>query len=134
MYLAFVRKCFLLYISADFWVVETNYQYAIIFGCHQLDTDGICHRDHVLVYILARSPSIPHSIKHHIQKVIQRDLCVDPRLLQETKHNELCPLDDDVTAMLKGKSSKRVSFHKTLNLLSCRGAFAIVLQRPNLIS
>jgi len=73
--------------AGAFWVIETNYEYALIYGCSQLRNDGACDVSAEFAYVISRRATLPGPLRRRVDYIIRRRLCIDSSRLQFTKHS-----------------------------------------------
>ncbi|KAK7459419.1 hypothetical protein BaRGS_00039014, partial [Batillaria attramentaria] len=73
---------------------------ALVYWCHSFDGNGVCHKDSLVVEILARSANavIPEDKMHHLNQLIV-NVCVDVADVQPTSQSFKCTIPDSVSAL-----------------------------------
>jgi len=78
-------------------VIETNYEYALIYACYDMlrddaNDDVVCDVSAEFAYVIARRPSLPGPLLRRVDYIVRRRLCIDSDRLQFTKHSRTRPL------------------------------------------
>ena len=78
--------------AGAFWVIETNYDYALIYGCSEQRDDGACDVNAEFAYVISRRPSVPGPLLRRVDYIVRRRLCIDTSRLLFTNHSRMCLL------------------------------------------
>ena len=77
--------------TGAFWIIETNYDYALIYGCSAQRDDGACDVSAEFAYVIGRRPSLTRPLIGRVEYIVRRRLCVDSSRLQFTQHSRTVP-------------------------------------------
>jgi lipocalin len=84
----------LAFLRGSFWVIETNYDYALVYGCFRERPDGACEAGFELAYVLGRRRSLPEPLLRRVQYIIRHRLCIEGvRLRMVDQGGRVCPPD-----------------------------------------
>lgn len=83
------------FLRGAFWVVETNYEHAIIYSCYKTNEDGTCHSDNELAYVISRNQTLRPAIVKRIQWIVRNRLCIEVNRLKHTDYKFPCPPDPE---------------------------------------
>ena len=78
--------------TGAFWVIETNYVYALIYGCSEQRDDGACDVNAEFAYVISRHASVPAPLLRRVDYILRRRLCIDTTRLQFTQHTRVYPI------------------------------------------
>ena len=73
--------------AGAFWVIETNYEYALIYGCNELGDDGSCDVNAEFAYVISRRASLRGPLVRRVDYIVRRRLCIDSSRLHFSKHS-----------------------------------------------
>ena len=75
--------------AGAFWVIETNYDYALIYGCSAQRDDGSCDVSAEFAYVISRRASLPGPLLRRVDYIVRRRLCIDTSRLRFTQHTRM---------------------------------------------
>ena len=65
-------------ISVEYWILSTDYtSYAVTYSCHHTYEDGTCDKQREALWVLSRTPTLPHTVEKKVDEAI-RGACLDP--------------------------------------------------------
>jgi len=83
----YVNVCSTSIHAGAFWVIETNYDYALMYGCNDRRDDGACDVNAEFAYVISRRRSLPVQLVRRVDYIVRRRLCIDASRLQFTNHS-----------------------------------------------
>jgi len=73
--------------AGAFWIIETNYEYALVYGCNEMREDGACDVSSEFAYVISRRAVLPGPLLRRVDYIVRRRLCIDSSRLQFTEHS-----------------------------------------------
>ena len=70
-----------------FWVIETNYDYALIYGCNERREDGACDVNAEFAYVISRRPTLAPPFLRRVNFIVRHRLCIDSSRFQFIEHS-----------------------------------------------
>jgi len=70
-------------------VIETNYEYALIYACNDVsdDDDAVCDVSAEFAYVISRRASLPGPLLRRVDYIVRRRLCIDSSRLVFAEHS-----------------------------------------------
>ena len=76
--------------AGAFWVIETNYDFALIYSCAARRDDGACDVSAQFAYVISRRRTLHRALLRRVDFIVRRRLCIDSSRLQFTRHSRTC--------------------------------------------
>ncbi|XP_038045827.1 uncharacterized protein LOC119720270 [Patiria miniata] len=94
--------------AVEYWILSTDYtSYAVTYSCHRTYEDSTCDKQREALWVLSRTPSLPHRVERKVDQAI-RGVCLDPVLV--TDNQEVCYTTElgernETHAAIKGRAA-----------------------------
>jgi len=69
------------------WVIETNYDYALLYGCTEQQDDGSCDVNAEFAHVISRRRHLSGPLLRRVDYIVRRRLCIDTTRFQFTNHS-----------------------------------------------